>query len=122
MQENINENFNEKRACPRYRVKYNATVSVNTRKVGTTIVDISEMGVGLMLSEKVNRGDMLDVNIDAGNEKCPKNINLKAMVAWTGDQNQEGFVKVGLEIIKISVENYEILTKHIQELSQKDEE
>ena len=114
--------FEDKRVCPRYEVSYKVSATLDGRELGSTIIDISEMGVGIMLSKNVSLGNMLEVDIEADNDGKKKIINLRAMVVWVGKKNEDGMYRTGLEIIRISADDYEILTKNIQRLSKDDKE
>ena len=113
----------EKRHYLRFYVHYLADVYLNDEIIYATVIDISEGGVGIILPEKLNIGEVISLKITWRlNDDEKANISFKAKVIWIDGANVKKMYTGGLEIIDISDEDLEILREHIQELADRAEE
>ena len=111
--------FEERRRQPRFEVNYQATATYGRNAMKATIINISEIGIGIKLPVKLNVGEDLDVIIHC---PCKENeiidIKIKTIVVWLENECREGMFRTGIEIIDASEKNLSILRKHIQSLDQ----
>ncbi len=88
--------------------------------IKATVINISEIGIGIKLPIKLSVGEDLDIIIHC---PCKENeiidIKLKTIVVWLENECREGMFRTGIEIIDASEKNLNILRKHIQEMNQK---
>ncbi|MCK5706554.1 MAG: response regulator [Candidatus Aureabacteria bacterium] len=113
-------NQNDRREHPRYNVQYLACATLHGKKLGSTIIDISESGAGILLPKEVHKGEQIDITVRCGPSKEHiREINLKTKVVWI-DENEnddDDMCRAGLQIIDVAPKDLEILKKNIQEIS-----
>ena len=112
----------EKRRHLRFYVHYLADVYLNDEIIYATVIDISEDGVGIILPDELNLGEVISIKITWRlNDDEKANIQFKAKLIWIDEPNIKKTYTGGLEIINISNEDLDKLRKHIQVLADRAE-
>ena len=108
----------EKRRYLRFYVYYLADVYLNDEIIYATVIDISEGGIGIILPQPLNIGEIINLKIlwKLNNDE-KADVQFKAKVIWIDGANIRNMYAGGLEIIDISNENLDVLRRHIKELA-----
>ncbi len=114
--------YEEKRKYPRLDIN----VNINWKKVSQDSVavkgmskNISEGGICLIVYEKLNKGDILSLDIELPTGKV---IRSRGKIAWTKDfeiiGREQGY-DVGVELMDISDQDREVLRSFVFKLLNK---
>jgi hypothetical protein len=110
----------ERRMYPRCRVDFVSEVYDGSEILFTTVVNLSEVGVGILLPKEFEEGSLFDLRIDY--RLCESmltkferlNILIKAKLIWL--KNIDGEFRGGLEIVTIESADLEKLRMHIRDV------
>ena len=112
----------EKRITTRFKVHYLTDIYLNDEIIYSTVIDISETGIGIVIPHRLYIDEELKLrincNLSSEPENCIKKINifLKARVLWVKEIDDKNMYRTGLEIIDISEDSLQKLQRHIQSL------
>ena len=86
----------ERRQYPRFRFSYPTTVHFKSKRISASAIDISEGGIGIILSEKLIAGHLLKFIVKYYPDDIKKqHTKIKARVIWCKDIG-DGQYKAGL--------------------------
>ena len=109
--------FADRRRFPRFLVHYLADVCLKDETICATVIDISENGVGIMLPERFDIDEKINIELRPSlSDTNAEKIRVTAKVIWVGKKNEKGMHTCGLEITEISEKDLENLRNHIQTL------
>ena len=113
----------DRRNLKRLNVRYIGHVYLDEKILCSTVININEKGVGIMIPKIIPEEQVLDIRMEChikNDEK--KDIQLKTQLVWMSQKNENGMYRAGLEITEISEKDLKILKEHIQYLCDKEEE
>ena len=112
----------ERRIATRLSVHYLTDIYLHDEIIYSTVIDISESGIGIVIPHKLHIDEELKLRLncnlinEAHNDVEKINIFLKARVIWIQEIAEKNMYRTGLEINEISKDAFEKLQKHIQSL------
>ncbi|MBN1522023.1 MAG: PilZ domain-containing protein [Candidatus Aureabacteria bacterium] len=112
--------FEERRRLQRCDISLPAQILLRYKTIKGTVINISEIGIGILLHEKVDVSDEFDLDITFPLEPDgQKKIQVKVIVVWIENESREGLFRAGLSIIDSSEENTSILRELVKKIQQK---
>ena len=111
------KSFEERRAHPRYNVHYLADLFLGTDILNSSVIDISEGGIGIIFPSKFFQTEKLNLRINCNiideikSELKKINIYLRAKNIWMDDDGK--LFRAGLSITDIDGEDLIRLKDHI---------
>ena len=102
MTNSSDNNFKERRRYPRYAVNYEVEIILGNKKIFASAVNMSVNGIGLLVPQKLNEGEIVKMNIQTSDEQSRKIMQAEARVIWCQYLNSLELYRAGLEIIEIS--------------------
>lgn len=112
----------EKRISSRLKVHYLTDITLQNEIIYSTVIDISESGIGIMTPHKLYLDEVLSLRINcnmADNDRVhpgKKDIDLTAKVIWVSDVQEKNMYRTGLEIMDISKDSLKMLQEHMAAL------
>ena len=100
MKNKNSKNFSERREHPRFKIKYPTILYLKNKTMSVLTVDISEGGIGIILTHQIPPGEIFKLKIRCALENNDnKDMNIKAKVIWC-KYIGEGEYSAGLKIMK----------------------
>ena len=112
----------EKRITARFIVHYLTDIYLHDEIIYSTVIDISETGIGIVIPHRLYPSEELKLRINCNLTYTPEdrvkkiNIFLKARVMWVKEIDDKNMYRTGLEIIDIAEDSLQKLQRHIQSL------
>ena len=118
-----NSNFIERRKHPRFNFRYFTTIHIGNETLYASVKDITEAGVGIVLTKKLPINKVIDLSIGCiigGEDKAE--IHMKAKVVWSESMGKDKIFRAGLKIIEVSKDDIDNFRRIIQDLKECPEE
>ena len=112
----------ERRKTHRFNARYFACISFGEEKSYASVTNISEDGIGIVLTTMLPVGDIVELKISSKVGNMQKmEIHLKSRVSWINSSAREKVFQAGLKIIEIEREDVERFNKAVESLKDKSE-
>ena len=109
--------FEERRRCPRYKINIPAKILLEYRNIPCTIINISEIGLGILTPEKLEISSEFNIEIDCSNYLNETSaILLKTIVVWTTTEKSGDMFRAGLSVMDSLEKDALLLRKVIKEI------
>lgn len=114
----MNSHIYERRSQKRFSVKYLAHVYLDEKILCSTVINITDKGIGILIPKDVPPDETLQIRMECRKGKETKTeVYLEATVVWTKEDKRSGMFRAGLEISYISEENLNRLREHIEAIT-----